>query len=335
MRLGAHDGADRHARHPRAGAEPSAAGAGLRAAGARAPDDRHVERGARVRLAGPQGGAGHGGRRRLLQRLRAARRVPHHRAPDGRRGGALPGVRAGPPAPELGRDRRRHARMRRRSSAAPPTRTCTSTAGGGPVASRPPPASAGASPTRSPAASRTRTSRRSPSTASSPARSSTSTAPPPWPTERRASVQLIECPWCGPREEVEFHYGGQAHVAYPEDPAALSDEQWAHYVFFRDNTKGRVRRAVEPQPRLPPLVQRDPRHHHLPLRARLPPRRAAADDPRAVTRMTHLPHRRGRPHRPRHHPRVHLRRAALHRPPRRHPRLGAARRRAATRSPRA
>ena len=52
-------------------------------------------------------------------------------------------------------------------------------------------------------------------------------------------MQLITCPWCGPREEVEFHYGGQAHVAYPADPAALSDEQWAHYVFFRDNTKGR------------------------------------------------------------------------------------------------
>jgi sarcosine oxidase subunit delta len=51
-------------------------------------------------------------------------------------------------------------------------------------------------------------------------------------------VQLIECPWCGPREEVEFHYGGQAHVAYPEDPQALSDEEWAHYVFFRDNPKG-------------------------------------------------------------------------------------------------
>ena len=37
-------------------------------------------------------------------------------------------------------------------------------------------------------------------------------------------MQLIPCPWCGPREEVEFHYGGQAHVAYPEEPAALTDE---------------------------------------------------------------------------------------------------------------
>jgi len=51
-------------------------------------------------------------------------------------------------------------------------------------------------------------------------------------------VQLIECPWCGPREEVEFTYGGQAHIPYPQDPAALDDEQWAHYLFFRDNTRG-------------------------------------------------------------------------------------------------
>lgn len=49
---------------------------------------------------------------------------------------------------------------------------------------------------------------------------------------------LIECPWCGAREEPEFHYGGQAHVARPEDPAALSDDAWAAYVFLRDNPKG-------------------------------------------------------------------------------------------------
>ncbi|MFD7282995.1 sarcosine oxidase subunit alpha family protein [Streptomyces sp. NPDC059862] len=49
---------------------------------------------------------------------------------------------------------------------------------------------------------------------------------------------LIPCPWCGPRDEAEFHYGGQAHVPYPEDPASLSDEEWARYLFFRDNSKG-------------------------------------------------------------------------------------------------
>jgi heterotetrameric sarcosine oxidase delta subunit len=51
-------------------------------------------------------------------------------------------------------------------------------------------------------------------------------------------MQLIACPWCGEREETEFHYGGQAHIAYPEDPQALDDEQWAQHVFFRDNPEG-------------------------------------------------------------------------------------------------
>jgi sarcosine oxidase subunit delta len=50
---------------------------------------------------------------------------------------------------------------------------------------------------------------------------------------------LIACPWCGPRDEVEFRYGGQAHVAYPADPEALDDEAWAAYLFVRDNPKGR------------------------------------------------------------------------------------------------
>ena len=49
---------------------------------------------------------------------------------------------------------------------------------------------------------------------------------------------LIPCPNCGPRDETEFHYGGQAHVPYPENPADLTDREWAEYLFYRDNTKG-------------------------------------------------------------------------------------------------
>jgi len=52
---------------------------------------------------------------------------------------------------------------------------------------------------------------------------------------------LVPCPWCGPRDEVEFSYGGQAEDAYPSDPAALSDAQWARYLFVRDNARGRFR----------------------------------------------------------------------------------------------
>ena len=49
---------------------------------------------------------------------------------------------------------------------------------------------------------------------------------------------LLRCPWCGEREETEFSYGGEAGIAYPADPAALDDGQWAQWLFFRDNPKG-------------------------------------------------------------------------------------------------
>jgi heterotetrameric sarcosine oxidase delta subunit len=49
---------------------------------------------------------------------------------------------------------------------------------------------------------------------------------------------LLTCPWCGTRDETEFSYGGQAHVAYPATPADLTDREWADHLFFRDNPKG-------------------------------------------------------------------------------------------------
>jgi len=52
---------------------------------------------------------------------------------------------------------------------------------------------------------------------------------------------LVPCPWCGDREEVEFWYGGRAEIAYPAEPASLTDEEWAEWLFFRDNPKGTFR----------------------------------------------------------------------------------------------
>ena len=49
---------------------------------------------------------------------------------------------------------------------------------------------------------------------------------------------LIECPYCGTRDESEFSYGGEAHNVRPLDPEALTDEQWADYIFYRQNPKG-------------------------------------------------------------------------------------------------
>lgn len=45
----------------------------------------------------------------------------------------------------------------------------------------------------------------------------------------------ISCPWCGVRDEEEFRFGGEAHVARPEGE---DEAQWANYLFFRTNPKG-------------------------------------------------------------------------------------------------
>jgi len=73
---------------------------------------------------------------------------------------------------------------------------------------------------------------------------------------------LIRCPWCGDRDEVEFSYGGQAGVAYPSDPSALShalpaaardadtllaevrpvgDDLESVYAYLHDRARGRAR----------------------------------------------------------------------------------------------
>ena len=49
---------------------------------------------------------------------------------------------------------------------------------------------------------------------------------------------LIPCPWCGPRNEMEFAYGHEGHIARPAEPEALSDAEWGDYVFMRKNPKG-------------------------------------------------------------------------------------------------
>ena len=49
---------------------------------------------------------------------------------------------------------------------------------------------------------------------------------------------LITCPQCGPRDVTEFTYGGDAGVRRPANPQDVSDEQWAAYVFIRDNPRG-------------------------------------------------------------------------------------------------
>jgi sarcosine oxidase, subunit delta len=49
---------------------------------------------------------------------------------------------------------------------------------------------------------------------------------------------LIACPHCGPRPEIEFRCGGEAHISRPVEPATVDDAAWANYLFYRTNPKG-------------------------------------------------------------------------------------------------
>jgi heterotetrameric sarcosine oxidase delta subunit len=46
----------------------------------------------------------------------------------------------------------------------------------------------------------------------------------------------IECPYCGPRDEQEFSFGGQSHISRPV--LGCTDEEWTRYLYFRENPRG-------------------------------------------------------------------------------------------------
>jgi len=50
---------------------------------------------------------------------------------------------------------------------------------------------------------------------------------------------ILHCPYCAEnRDELEFSCLGEAFIVRPERPDELSDEQWAEYVFMRENPRG-------------------------------------------------------------------------------------------------
>ena len=49
---------------------------------------------------------------------------------------------------------------------------------------------------------------------------------------------IIPCPHCGPRDEIEFACGGEAHISRPLIENKISDAEFADYLFIRDNPKG-------------------------------------------------------------------------------------------------
>jgi heterotetrameric sarcosine oxidase delta subunit len=48
----------------------------------------------------------------------------------------------------------------------------------------------------------------------------------------------IQCPYCGERDQDEFHYGGEATVDRPAQPEGSGDAEWGRYLFYRENRMG-------------------------------------------------------------------------------------------------
>jgi sarcosine oxidase subunit delta len=49
---------------------------------------------------------------------------------------------------------------------------------------------------------------------------------------------LLTCPYCGPRAEIEFRCGGEAHITRPGPHDQVNETAWADYLFYRTNPKG-------------------------------------------------------------------------------------------------
>lgn len=54
-------------------------------------------------------------------------------------------------------------------------------------------------------------------------------------------MQIFSCPFCGHRDETEFHFVVEAGTTRPEPAELVSDEEWANYLYLNDAPKGAAR----------------------------------------------------------------------------------------------
>ncbi len=54
-------------------------------------------------------------------------------------------------------------------------------------------------------------------------------------------MQIFTCPFCGDRDEREFHFVAEAGKMRPDTTAKISAQDWAAYLHSHRNEKGRVR----------------------------------------------------------------------------------------------
>jgi sarcosine oxidase, subunit delta len=54
-------------------------------------------------------------------------------------------------------------------------------------------------------------------------------------------MQLFKCPFCGPRDEREFHFAGEAGKIRPDTTKEVTAEDWAAYLFQTRNSLGQAK----------------------------------------------------------------------------------------------
>ena len=54
-------------------------------------------------------------------------------------------------------------------------------------------------------------------------------------------MQQFPCPFCGLRDEREFHFAGEAGKSRPDTTGKVSSADWASYLYTQKNLKGEVR----------------------------------------------------------------------------------------------
>lgn len=54
-------------------------------------------------------------------------------------------------------------------------------------------------------------------------------------------MQLFPCPFCGPRNECEFHFAAEVGKTRPDTSQQIEAPEWSSYLFDQTNARGPVR----------------------------------------------------------------------------------------------
>ncbi|MDP0927973.1 sarcosine oxidase subunit delta [Paracoccus onubensis] len=53
-------------------------------------------------------------------------------------------------------------------------------------------------------------------------------------------MQIFTCPFCGPRDETEFHFAAEAGKKRPMPAETATDDEWAEYLYMNSASRGKA-----------------------------------------------------------------------------------------------